>query len=122
VYRVVLEETGEPLQEFREADFAKGQAGAQMAAARVAVREGKLRPVLLEGPEGFATRRYAPEWKDDKWRPYRVRCSTEGCARWVHPVSSNQARGGTLCREHFRASPETRERLARLNEERHRKE
>ena len=112
-YRI-SKETGEELRVFRAEEFQKGASGAQIAAARAAVRlmQDEGLTVLLSGPEGFTTRRYSPEYHDDKWRPYRVRCSVEGCPHWVHPVNPRQA---PTCREHFAKAPETAARVKRMN-------
>jgi hypothetical protein len=107
---------------FNPPDYTKGENGALYAAARRAAtlqREG--RTVRLYGPEGFQTRRYAPEYlpKGHRNRPYRVPCSVTGCPNWVHPVNTRET---PMCREHFAAAPETAARVTRLNEARRRKQ
>jgi hypothetical protein len=102
-YRVTLEETGELLEAFNAPDYEKGETGALYAAARFATAQARgKRAVHLEGPEGFATRRYAPEYLGPGVkRPYRVPCSEASCPNWVHPVNPRQR---PLCREHYRAA------------------
>lgn len=99
-YRITTE-GGELLAEFLPGDSPKGDMGALHRAARRAhALQQEGRTVLLRGPEGFLTRRYAPEYLESRaarrW-PYRVPCSVPGCPNWRHPVSP----GGSSCREHF---------------------
>jgi hypothetical protein len=118
VYRVTTE-AGEELRTFSPADYPKGDMGALHVAARFAAsqqREGNT--ALLRGPEGFRTRRYAPEYLEGTARwTYRVPCFVEGCPNWIHPVSSARRETAT-CWEHFAAAPETAARAERMNEAR----
>ena len=123
MFKVTDESTGQELQVFAAADFPKGQNGALYAAARYAAaqqREGAT--VLLQGPEGFAARRYAPEYlkaaSGGRW-PYRVPCAVAGCSNWVHPRNPRQA---PVCREHFAATPGLVDQAARMRGARKRRQ